>query len=85
MSAALQIEGLRKSFGRNEVLRGVDLDVEEHEVLAERLPQPLDLECRRPQACSPSAWRRRRSRAISQSVKRASGIVIATKRTAATR
>jgi polar amino acid transport system ATP-binding protein len=33
MSAALQIEGLRKSFGRNEVLRGVDLDVEEHEVV----------------------------------------------------
>ena len=33
MSAALQIEGLRKSFGRNEVLCGVDLDVEEHEVV----------------------------------------------------
>jgi polar amino acid transport system ATP-binding protein len=33
MSAAVQIEGLRKSFGRNEVLRGVDLEVEEHEVV----------------------------------------------------
>jgi len=33
VSAALQIESLRKSFGRNEVLRGVDLDVEEHEVV----------------------------------------------------
>jgi polar amino acid transport system ATP-binding protein len=33
MSAAVQIEGVRKSFGRNEVLRGVDLEVEEHEVV----------------------------------------------------
>ena len=33
MSAALQIEGLRKSFGRNAVLRGVDLEVEEHQVV----------------------------------------------------
>src|SRR4029079_730499 len=33
MSAAVQIEGLRKSFGRNEVLRGVDLEVAEHEVV----------------------------------------------------
>jgi polar amino acid transport system ATP-binding protein len=33
MSAAVQIEELRKSFGRNEVLRGVDLEVEEHEVV----------------------------------------------------
>jgi len=31
--SALAIEGLRKSFGRNEVLRGVDLDVAEHEVV----------------------------------------------------
>jgi polar amino acid transport system ATP-binding protein len=30
---ALEIEGLRKSFGRLEVLRGVDLEVEEHEVV----------------------------------------------------
>jgi polar amino acid transport system ATP-binding protein len=30
---ALAIEGLRKSFGRNEVLRGVDLTVGEHEVV----------------------------------------------------
>ena len=31
--SALMIEGLRKSFGRNEVLRGIDLEVEEHEVV----------------------------------------------------
>ena len=30
---ALAIEGVYKSFGRNEVLRGVDLDVAEHEVV----------------------------------------------------
>jgi polar amino acid transport system ATP-binding protein len=30
---ALQIEGLRKSFGRLEVLRGIDLSVAEHEVV----------------------------------------------------
>ena len=33
MSTALQIEGLRKSFGKLEVLRGIDLEVEEHEVV----------------------------------------------------
>jgi polar amino acid transport system ATP-binding protein len=33
MSAALVVEGLRKSFGRLEVLRGVDLTVDEHEVV----------------------------------------------------
>jgi polar amino acid transport system ATP-binding protein len=33
VSAAVRIEGVRKSFGQNEVLRGVDLDVEEHEVV----------------------------------------------------
>ncbi len=31
---ALSIHGLRKSFGSNEVLRGIDLDVAEHEVIA---------------------------------------------------
>src|SRR5581483_11860944 len=31
--SALEIQGLRKSFGRNEVLRGVDLEVGEHEVV----------------------------------------------------
>jgi polar amino acid transport system ATP-binding protein len=31
--SALEIEGLRKSFGRVEVLRGLDLEVEEHEVV----------------------------------------------------
>ena len=30
---ALRIEGLRKSFGKLEVLRGVDLSVAEHEVV----------------------------------------------------
>jgi polar amino acid transport system ATP-binding protein len=29
----IRIEGLRKSFGKNEVLRGIDLDVDEHEVV----------------------------------------------------
>ncbi|MEX2211543.1 MAG: amino acid ABC transporter ATP-binding protein [Gaiellaceae bacterium] len=33
MTELLRIEGLRKSFGRNEVLRGIDLAVEEHEVV----------------------------------------------------
>jgi len=33
MSAALQIEGLRKSFGKLEVLRGIDLSLAEHEVV----------------------------------------------------
>jgi polar amino acid transport system ATP-binding protein len=29
----VKIEGLRKSFGKNQVLRGIDLDVAEHEVV----------------------------------------------------
>jgi polar amino acid transport system ATP-binding protein len=33
MSDALQIEGLWKSFGSNEVLRGIDLTLAEHEVV----------------------------------------------------
>jgi polar amino acid transport system ATP-binding protein len=33
MSEALILEGVHKSFGRNEVLRGVDLTVQEHEVV----------------------------------------------------
>jgi polar amino acid transport system ATP-binding protein len=33
MSAALKLEGVRKSFGRLEVLHGIDLDVAEHEVV----------------------------------------------------
>ncbi len=32
--SALSIQGLRKSFGPLEVLRGIDLDVAEHEVVA---------------------------------------------------
>jgi polar amino acid transport system ATP-binding protein len=31
--SALELQGVRKSFGRNEVLRGIDLDVAEHEVV----------------------------------------------------
>ncbi|HEY3962033.1 MAG TPA: amino acid ABC transporter ATP-binding protein [Gaiellaceae bacterium] len=34
MSETLVVEGLSKSFGRNEVLRGVDLTIGEHEVVA---------------------------------------------------
>ena len=30
---ALRLEAIRKSFGENEVLKGVDLDVAEHEVV----------------------------------------------------
>ena len=33
MSEALVVDGLHKSFGELEVLRGVDLDVAEHEVV----------------------------------------------------
>jgi polar amino acid transport system ATP-binding protein len=33
MSEALILEGVHKSFGNNDVLRGVDLTVEEHEVV----------------------------------------------------
>ena len=34
MSDALVVEGVSKSFGRHEVLRGIDLSVAEHEVVA---------------------------------------------------
>jgi polar amino acid transport system ATP-binding protein len=34
VSAALTVEGLSKSFGRHQVLRGIDLAVAEHEVVA---------------------------------------------------
>jgi polar amino acid transport system ATP-binding protein len=33
VTAALEIQGLRKSFGKLEVLRGIDLEVAEHEVV----------------------------------------------------
>jgi len=33
VSAALVVDGLRKSFGRLEVLRGIDLELAEHEVV----------------------------------------------------
>jgi polar amino acid transport system ATP-binding protein len=33
VSTALQIEGVRKSFGKLEVLRGIDLTLDEHEVV----------------------------------------------------
>ncbi len=64
------------------VLRDLEVDPAQHLVLAERLVQLLDHD--RAHAMPP-ATRRRRSRATSQSVKRASGIVIATKSVAATR
>jgi len=31
--SALEVQGVRKSFGKHEVLRGIDLDVAEHEVV----------------------------------------------------
>ncbi len=34
MTAALEVHGLHKSFGQLEVLRGIDLEVAEHEVIA---------------------------------------------------
>ena len=64
------------------VLGDVEVDPAQHLVLAERLVQPFDHD--RAHAMLP-ACRLRRSRATSQSVKRASGIVIATKSVAATR
>jgi polar amino acid transport system ATP-binding protein len=33
MSEALRLDGVHKSFGRNEVLRGIDLALDEHEVV----------------------------------------------------
>jgi polar amino acid transport system ATP-binding protein len=33
MTEALRLDGVHKSFGRNEVLRGIDLALEEHEVV----------------------------------------------------
>jgi polar amino acid transport system ATP-binding protein len=33
VSAALKLEGIHKSFGANEVLRGIDLELAEHEVV----------------------------------------------------
>ena len=66
------------------VLAYREVDSPEHGRLPERLVQPLDLE-RGGHASTPETWRRRRSRRISQSVKRASGIVIATKSSAAVR
>src|SRR5262249_20525588 len=65
------------------VLHDVEVDPAQHLVAAERLPHTLERESTH--ASTPAACRRRRSRRISQSVKRASGIVIATKSTAAAR
>ena len=33
MTTALRLEGIHKSFGANEVLRGIDLELAEHEVV----------------------------------------------------
>ncbi len=62
------------------VLGHVEVDPLQHLELPERLADAVDLDHTRLPAC-----RRRLSRATSQSVKRASGIVIATKSVAATR
>ena len=64
------------------VLGDLEIDPAQHLVLAEGLVQVLDQDGAH---AMPPATRRRRSRATSQSVKRASGIVIATKSVAATR
>ena len=64
------------------VLGDLQVDPAQDLVLAEGLVQILDLDCAH---ASPPACRLRRSRATSQSVKRASGIVIATNSVAATR
>src|SRR5262249_31389609 len=66
------------------VLGHLEVDAAEDLVAPERLRQPLDREPP-PHAARAPACRRRRSRATSQSVKRASGIVIATNSVAATR
>ena len=66
-------------LGEREVDPAQDLE------LAERLVDALELECGRRAHASLPACCRRRSRATSQSVNRASGIVIATKSVAATR
>ena len=66
------------------VLGERQVDTAENLELAERLVEALDAECRRGHASLPACWRRR-SRATSQSVNRASGIVTATNSVAATR
>ncbi len=53
-----------------------EIDPAQHLELAERLVEALDERARRVTSATPAACRRRRSRATSQSVKRASGIVI---------
>src|SRR5207244_12004322 len=65
------------------MLRDLEVDAAQHFVAAERLTHRLQLEGAH--TATPACCRRRRSRRISQSVKRASGIVIATKRTDAAR
>ena len=71
----------RRADQRNHlVLLDGEVDAAQHDVLAERLRHPFDGECGHWPA---PASRRRRSRATSQSVNRASGIVIATNSTAA--
>ena len=67
------------------VLGQGQVDAAEHLELAEGLVDALELECGSRAHASLPACCRRRSRATSQSVKRASGIVIATKSVAATR
>ena len=87
----LVLEDVHKSFDKREVLKGIDLSVAEHEVdpaqdmeLGERLVDVLEDEAQRSvHGAIPAARRRRRLRSLSQSVSRASGIVKATKISAA--
>ena len=77
--SALKLEGVRKSFGEHEVLRGIDLE------LAEALRDSLERDevaVRAHAACARSRFSRS---LIMWSVKRASGIVIATNSAAAAR
>src|SRR5262249_48020379 len=80
-----RLAGARRADQADDLVLGDrEIDAAEHLGAPERLVQLLDPECRR-HATTPAAWRRRRSRATSQSVNRVSGIVIATKSTAAAR
>ena len=41
MSAALELRGLRKSFGKTEIIRGIDLVVQKGERIAIMAPESL--------------------------------------------
>ncbi len=86
---AAQERRLARAGGADEahdlVLGEREVDPAKHLELAEGLVDALELQCRRRAHASLPACCRRRSRATSQSVNRASGIVIATNSVAATR